>query len=841
MRKSIMVNLHTVSAFQDNSEVRALLRGLDWNSLPLGAPDTWPPPLTTAVSMMLNSAFPMFVAWGTELGFLYNDAYAVILGDKHPAALARPFQQVWPEIWPDIVPIVDSALSDKSAYFEDLPLTVVRKGYPEQTYFTFSYSPLHDGQGQVAGMYCTCVETTGRVLAERRADFELKVSDALRPLTAPEDVVATASALLGEQMGLSGVMYGQVDRDRDYFYVVNHWSREGAPLQAGLRFRRSDFGAAIGAALDAGQVITVDDTTTDPRTADSRDAYAGAKLHATVIVPLVKGGQLVACLSISRAEPYHWTADDVRLTRDMAERTWSALETVRAQAELRQERDRSRYIFDTIAEGFAVFAHDWTVLEMNAEGLRICRRSADQVIGRKHWEAFPEATGSETERIYQQVMQSGAAGNAEYCLRLPDGEQVWSEVRAYPTPEGGIATFFRDITDRKLAEEKLKEADQRKDEFLAMLAHELRNPLAPISAAAELLKIGKLDDARVRQSSAIIARQVKHMTSLVDDLLDVSRVTRGLVTLAQAPVEARTILDEAVEQVRPMLQARRQALTLYLPEHPATVLGDKARLVQVLANLLGNAAKYTPEGRGIEARAEVGAGQLVLTVCDEGIGMDAELTGRVFELFAQAERSSDRSQGGLGLGLALVKHLVELHGGAVSCSSPGVGHGSTFEVRLPLMHAPLADVPAQTGGMALRLGERLKLMVVDDNADAAATLAMLLEAGGHEVIVEHASLRALARARAEAPDACLLDIGLPELDGNELARRLRADPATAATVLIAVTGYGQEQDRRAAFDAGFDHHLVKPVDLARLAAALAGVRRRRQPHPEAGLAPVPAA
>jgi PAS domain S-box-containing protein len=686
-------------------------------------------------------------------------------------------------------------------------------------------------------MYCTCIETTDRLLAERRADFELKVSDALRPLTAPDAVVATASTLLGEQMELSAVMYGQVDSDRDYFYVVNHWTRGRAAVPPGVRFRRSDFGAAIGAALDAGDVIRVDDTSLDPRTAANPDAYAGSGLRALVAVPLVKGGQLVACLCISRVTPYHWTADDVRLTRDMAERTWSALETVRAQAELRQERDRSRYIFDTITEGFAVFAHDWTVLEMNAEGLRICRRSAEQVIGRKHWEAFPEAIGSETERIYQQVMQSGTAGNAEYCLTLPDGERVWSDVRAYPTPEGGIATFFRDITDRKLADEKLKEADQRKDEFLAMLAHELRNPLAPISAAAELLKIGKLDDARVRQSSAIIARQVKHMTSLVDDLLDVSRVTRGLVTLAQAAVEARTILDEAVEQVRPMLQARRQALTLYLPDEAATVLGDKARLVQVLANLLGNAAKYTPDARRIEARAEVRAGQLVLTVKDEGIGMDAELTGRVFDLFAQAERSSDRSQGGLGLGLALVKHLVELHGGTVSCSSPGVGQGSTFEVMLPLMRAAAADLPAEPGGMALGPGERLKLMVVDDNADAAATLAMLIEAGGHEVIVEHASLAALARAPAEALDACLLDIGLPELDGNELARRLRANPATAAMVLIAVTGYGQEEDRRTAFEAGFDHHLVKPVDLARLAGALAGVRRRPRPHAAAGAAP----
>jgi CheY-like chemotaxis protein len=336
-----------------------------------------------------------------------------------------------------------------------------------------------------------------------------------------------------------------------------------------------------------------------------------------------------------------------------------------------------------------------------------------------------------------------------------------------------------------------------------------------------------MDEARVRQSSAIIGRQVRHMTSLVDDLLDVSRVTRGLVTLARAPVAARTIVDEAIEQVRPMFEARRQRLAVDIAAPDATVLGDKARLVQVLANLLGNAAKYTPEGRRIEVSAGAARGQLLLTVRDEGIGMERALTAQVFDLFTQAERSSDRSQGGLGLGLALVKNLVELHGGTVACSSPGPGLGSTFEVALPLMEienmtagastAPRAcEAPAATG--------KLRLLVVDDNVDAAGTLGMLLAACGYEVAVENDSRAALARARSQAPHAALIDIGLPEMDGNELARRLRADPATRAIVLVAVTGYGQEQDRRAALDAGFDHHLVKPVDMDKLAGLLAGIQ-----------------
>ncbi|MFC3456914.1 MULTISPECIES: hybrid sensor histidine kinase/response regulator [Massilia] len=330
-----------------------------------------------------------------------------------------------------------------------------------------------------------------------------------------------------------------------------------------------------------------------------------------------------------------------------------------------------------------------------------------------------------------------------------------------------------------------------------------------------------LNETRVRQSSAIIGRQVRHMTRLVDDLLDVSRVTRGLIVLDKALLDARAIVDEAVEQVRPQLVARRQRLGVHLPGAPAAVEGDRARLVQVMSNLLGNAVKYTQEEGTIDIHVRREDGMLVLSVTDDGIGMEPELTESAFDLFAQGKRSSDRSQGGLGLGLALVRNLVELHGGAVGCASPGPGRGSTFTVRLPLA-APQPQPEEQGAGP--RRGERLKLMVVDDNVDAADTLAMLLEAAGHDVAVEHGSRSALERARLAPPDVFLLDIGLPEIDGRELARRLRAQPETAGCVLIAVSGYGQEQDRRAAKEAGFSHHLVKPVDFDELAGLLAEVR-----------------
>jgi PAS domain S-box-containing protein len=809
----------------DESEVRRLLHTRDWSATPLGPRADWPPELATAVSMALSSTFPMFVAWGEGLTFLYNDAYIPVMGDKHPAGFGAAFQQIWSEIWDELTPIVERALSGKSAYFEDLPLLIDRKGYREQTWFTFSYSPLHDGSGAVRGMYCTCIETTARVQSERRAAFELTVADALRPLTSGDEVMRTACTLLGEALGVERVVYGDVDEVDHLFTVVRDWHQPGLVSLRGNSFPNDLFGPLLADAGRAGDIVAIADVAHDPRTAAFNDAYVVLGVAGCVLVPLVKGGRLLAFLGIGSAQPRRWSEAEVALARGLAERLWTTVDLVRAHSALRAERDHSRTILNSISEGFILVDSDWTVLELNPEGERLSRRTAAEAVGRNHWDVWPENLHTNAGDLYFKVMQERVPGTTEYLYQPPVGPEAWFEMRAYPSRDGGLVCFFLDISERKEAEAKLRAADQRKDEFLAMLAHELRNPLAPISAAAELLKIGRLDEARVRHSSAIIGRQVRHMTSLVDDLLDVSRVTRGLVTLARAPVAARTIVDEAIEQVRPMLEARSQHLLVDLPDPDATVMGDKARLVQVLANLLNNASKYSPEGRAIEVGARTrfdgDGGRLLLAVRDEGIGMEAGLTDHVFDLFTQAQRSSDRSQGGLGLGLALVKNLVELHGGTVACSSPGPGQGSRFDVVLPLaepLPSPAQLAAAAHGGDAGPAP--LRLLVVDDNVDAAATLGMLLEACGYAVEVENDSRSALARALAAPPQAAMLDIGLPEMDGNELARRLRADPATRGMVLVAVTGYGQEQDRKAALAAGFDHHLVKPVDMEKLSEVL---------------------
>ena len=494
------------------------------------------------------------------------------------------------------------------------------------------------------------------------------------------------------------------------------------------------------------------------------------------------------------------------------------IEKERGRAALRETEAHVASFFEQSAAGVAEADLAGRLIRVNERYCEIVGRTREALLGRPG-DGFDLAQGGldafEADRRYAR----------------PDGSAVWVSMAVTPirnaatgVAEGALAVVL-DITARKLAEEEVIEASHRKDEFLAMLAHELRNPLAPISAAAELMAMVQLDEARLKRTSAIITRQVRHMTSLVDDLLDVSRVTRGLVAIDRSPQDIGRIVANAVEQVTPLIEARRHQLITDLAAQDGVVLGEHKRLVQVLSNLLNNAAKYTPDGGVVTLRTRLEGGRIAISVEDTGIGIAPELQGRVFDLFAQAERTPDRSQGGLGLGLALVKSLVELHGGTVVCSSEGLGKGSCFTVSLPLLEEAGRDGTAGELAPLVQCAGTLRIMVVDDNVDAAMMLSLLLDASGYEVMVEHDSTKALAMASARRPDIGILDIGLPDMDGNELARRLKAGAATSHMVLIAVTGYGQESDRAKAMAAGFDHYLVKPVDTARLMDILNGLRR----------------
>ena len=390
--------------------------------------------------------------------------------------------------------------------------------------------------------------------------------------------------------------------------------------------------------------------------------------------------------------------------------------------------------------------------------------------------------------------------------------------RAPDNTVSGVVLTFTDVTSIVQAEATLREADLRKDVFLATLSHELRNPLAPIRNAAKLLQGKNLDPTQLR-AQAIISRQVGHMSSLLDDLLDVSRITRGSFLLKKSYVDLNEVLDEAVETAQPAIEAKRHTLRVQRPEEPIVLEADSVRLTQVVSNLLTNAVKYTPAGGEITVGSRREAEGLAIFVRDNGVGLAPEALAQVFTMFTRVESEIGRSEGGLGIGLALVKGLVELHGGRVEALSAGAGKGSEFVVSLP--RSALVKAPSALGQVrgddhdASRITRRV--LIADDNYDGAETLGMVLEMLGHEVHVAHSGEEAVAVAARCRPEIAILDIGMPDLSGYEVAKRIRHEAWGAKITLIAVTGWGQENDKRMAHAAGFDHHLTKPVDPERLA------------------------
>jgi PAS domain S-box-containing protein len=472
-----------------------------------------------------------------------------------------------------------------------------------------------------------------------------------------------------------------------------------------------------------------------------------------------------------------------------------------------------RRFVDTVehlADSFTEIDDAWSITYMNRTGFAWSGLTEHDVIGRNFWDLYPTAAGTPFGEALRRVM---ASRSAELFETTSSRSGRWFESNVFPSGSG-IAVLSRDIDARKRDQAALLVADRRKDEFLATLGHELRNPLAPIRTAAQVLRRTTGNDPTARRATDIIERQVEQLTRLVDDLLDVSRITRGQVELRRRHIDLSTIIEQAVESTMPLLEARRHEVRRTLPAIPLPVHGDPARLGQVLSNLLHNAAKYTPEGGLVDVTVGRDQQMLEVRVSDNGQGLATEHQERVFELFTQIDR--DRGYGGLGIGLTIARELVQRHGGSLHAESPGLGAGSTFVVRLPVDEdvddrhaddaiAPIAMLPAPRRSLR-------RVVVVDDNRDAADALVASLGLTGHEVRAAYSGGSALDTARAFKPDVVLLDIGLPGMSGYDVARAIRNDPALSSVLLVAITGWGQPDDRRKAREAGFDHHRVKPVD-----------------------------
>jgi two-component system CheB/CheR fusion protein len=439
---------------------------------------------------------------------------------------------------------------------------------------------------------------------------------------------------------------------------------------------------------------------------------------------------------------------------------------------------------------------------------------------------FLFVSGAMGEEVAIETLKSGAT---DYVLKQHLERLVPAVRRALREAEARAQRERLEEELRRRAAE-LAESDRRKDEFLALLAHELRNPLAPIRNALQVMRLRGLGDPALERARDIIDRQVQSLARLVDDLLDVSRISRGKAELRRERVDMSSVATAAVETSRPLIEKRRHRLMVDLCQEPLPLDADPIRLQQVLTNLLNNAAKYTDPGGEIRLTTAREDQEAVVRVRDTGIGIPPEMQARVFDLFMQADRATDRAQGGLGIGLTLVRRLVELHGGRVRVFSPGPGQGSEFTVRLPLAAPAAAETPAPAVPAAEPApsgGRPKRVVVVDDNRDGAESLAMLLRLWGHDVLVAHDGPTALVKVKEERPDVVLLDIGLPGMDGYQVARRLR-EHGSGRPVLVALTGFGHEDARRRSREAGFDHHLTKPVDpadLQRLLAAPAEVGR----------------
>ncbi|HVN45015.1 MAG TPA: PAS domain S-box protein [Steroidobacteraceae bacterium] len=463
------------------------------------------------------------------------------------------------------------------------------------------------------------------------------------------------------------------------------------------------------------------------------------------------------------------------------------------------------------------------ILSWNRGATRIFGYRPEEAIGKPITLIIPPELHAEEQQILQKLRRGERIEHFDTVRVTKDGRRIdisltVSPVRAADGTVIAASKVARDVTERKVAEQRLREseealrlADRRKDEFLALLAHELRNPLAPIRyALAANRKPGRTPE-QCRQAEAIIERQVSHMSRLLDDLLDVSRITRGALELKRSRTELTSVIGAAIETARPMLDEKHHTLVLDLPTQAVQLEADVVRLAQVFSNLLINAAKYTDPGGRIQLRARQEGNEVLVTVRDNGIGIPAELLPRVFTMFFQSSAALARSQGGLGVGLSLVRGLVALHGGVVEARSDGPGAGSEFTVRLPLGAATLRAGDAEAEVEPIFGDTGLKILIVDDNRDAADSCAMLLEASGHHVQTAYTARAGLELARAFRPHALLLDIGLPDMDGYQLAAKVRATPWGRGAVLVAVTGWGQEQDRQRAVAAGFDQHLVKPI------------------------------
>ncbi len=808
-----------------HGEVAQLMREHDWSTSPLGQPQTWSASLRAVVSLLLQSKFPMFVAWGPDLGFLYNDAYAQILGAKHPSALGRRFDAIWAEIWTEISPLIQSALSGQATFQQDMPLVMNRNGFDEQTWFTFSYSPAVDDDGQVRGMFCAVQETTSQVIARRRDAFRISLEKQLRDLSDPLRIMAVASEALGRELGISRVGYGEIDATARDVIVERDWT-DGRLSSVAGRYRMDDFGPEIIAELRAKRTMWVDDVTTDPRVGVSAGAFAAIGTRSVLAVPLFKEQRFVAMLYLHHPEPHRWDPAEVALAQDIVEQTWQAVERARAEAQLRSLNENlERRIAEAVAERDALeearraadalyrayFQHapealfvvavtpdeDFVVEEVNpaheaSVGFRI-----EEIRGKRLKDFLPAETHEKVVQAYQRVLQSGEAYHYRDAFQFNGQMQYWdSSIVPVRDTTGRISRLIgssRDITRQVVAEEALRQSQKMEamGQLTGGVAHDFNNLLTPILGSLDMLQRRGIGSEREQKLVAGALQSAERARTLVQRLLAFARRQ----PLQPTPIHLGRLVTEMAELLSSTI-GPQIALSLDIADDLPAALAEANQLEMALLNLVVNARDAMPSGGTIRIsvsaqkvasphRAQLKPGNYIrLSVADTGTGMDRATLGRAIEPFFSTKGLGR----GTGLGLSMVHGLASQLGGSMTISSqPGVG--TNVEIWLPT--ATAAEAPSKSEDRveptATNAARRTILLVDDEDLVRTATAEMLMDLG-FQVIEANSAKQALGLLEGGLiPDFLVTDHLMPGMTGTELAREVRT--RGLPTKLLLVSGY----------------------------------------------------
>jgi PAS domain S-box-containing protein len=759
------------------------LQSPQWSASTLGAPETWPAALRARAELVLESAQPTFFVWEPHDVALYNEAFAALLGEPLPTPPCRPWPELVRRFGPGLVSAIDRALRGEAVPMDRPHRLVGRDGAPGPA-LRLAATPVRGDDGRPAGAFCVGEAATSAMHHREAALLRQLLESAPLAIAIVEGpalrfslVSRTYQALVGPDRPLVGRTYAEV-------------FPEAAARGAARGLRR---------VMETGRPRKVRDFVT-PLGDREETWWEGEAL------PLAdEAGEIDAALIL----------------------TWEITERRQFEEALRESETRFREMADGLP--LIVWVHDARGQQemVNATFCEFFGVTREEMKGGR-WRMLMHPDDAEAyDREFLACVRERRPFHAEVRVRRGDGRWRWLESWGRPrfTATGEYRGFIgtsADVTERKDAEEQLREADRRKDEFLAMLGHELRNPLAAIENATELVKPTDTADPHLERAHEVLARQSRHMARLIDGLLEVSRIARGKIEVKREPLDLRRLLEGVLDDHEARVRSRGLTLARELPDEPVWIRGDAVRLTQVFGNLLANALQFTEAPGRITVALHREAGEAVAVVRDTGAGIRPELLPGIFEPFQQEAQDIARTEGGLGLGLALAKALVELHDGAIEARSDGVGHGAELRVHLPPSAPPRAADDARADGAA----PPRRVLVVEDNADAAEMLQLLLETRGHEVAVAGDAPEALERLRGGGADVILCDLGLPGTSGFELARAIREDAALREVSLVALTGYGQPEDRRRTAAAGFDAHLVKPVSVADLERVLRELPRR---------------